>query len=246
MPASIASWRWTAMSAVKTGVSASRPMDDAGVAGGDRPAAVDRLRGAAAERGLGQRREDQREPEPDQELRRQGQQDLRLRQQPEAGEAAGDEDRAGGRAGTGVGTAARAGCRGSPPAASPGRRSPPRSGSAASLRSAAAPAGEGRGDRRRDHRQGQVPPEGGAAGPAQLGLDDPGRGLVPGDGEDRHRGEQRHRHLEQEDRLPGDQLGEDASDRRPERRSGGPGADPDRGRPRLRNRPWPAAAPAPR
>ena len=39
--------------------------DDAGVAGGDRPAAVDRLRGAAGERGLGQGREDQREADAD-------------------------------------------------------------------------------------------------------------------------------------------------------------------------------------
>ena len=44
MPASIASSRCWAMSGVKIGVSASSPIDDAGVAGGDRPAAVDRLR----------------------------------------------------------------------------------------------------------------------------------------------------------------------------------------------------------
>ena len=64
-------------------------------------------------------------------------------------------------------------------------------------------------------------------------CEDPGRRLVLGDGEDRHRGGQRHRHLDQEDRLPGDQLGEDAADRRPERRAGRPGAGPDRGRAAL-------------
>ena len=43
--------------------------DDAGVAGGDRPAAVDRLRRAAVQRRLGQRREHQREADADQDLR---------------------------------------------------------------------------------------------------------------------------------------------------------------------------------
>ena len=92
---------------------------------------------------------------------------------------------------------------------------------------------ERRGDRRRDHRQGEVRPEVRAAGAAQLGSIDPGRRLVPGDGEDRHRGDQRHRHLEEEDRLPGDELGEEAADRRAERRAGRPGGGPDRRRPPL-------------
>jgi hypothetical protein len=52
---------------------------------------------------------------------------------------------------------------------------------------------------------------------------------VAGDGQDRHRGGNRDRHLDQEDRLPGDQLGEQAADRRAQRRPGRP-----RGRPQGR------------
>ena len=65
---------------------------------------------------------------------------------------------------------------------------------------------EGGGDRRRDQRQGEVGEQVRAAGAAQLGLDDPGRRLVPGDGEDRDRGDERDRHLDEEDRLPGDRA----------------------------------------
>ena len=46
---------------------------------------------------------------------------------------------------------------------------------------------EGGGDRRRDQRQGQVGKQMRAPGLSQLRGDDPGRGLVPGDGHDRHR-----------------------------------------------------------
>ena len=46
------------------------PYDDAGVAGGDRPAAMNRLGRATLERALGERRESEAEPDPDQHLRR--------------------------------------------------------------------------------------------------------------------------------------------------------------------------------
>ena len=65
---------------------------------------------------------------------------------------------------------------------------------------------------------------------AQLRLDHPGRRLVPGDGEDRDPGQERDRHLEQEDRLPGDELGQDPADRRAQRGPGRAGDRPDRDR----------------
>ena len=102
------------------------------------------------------------------------------------------------------------------------------------------------GDRRRDQRQGEVGEQVRAAGAAQLGLDDPGRRLVPGDGEDRHRGDDRDRDLDEEDRLPGDQLGEHAADRRPERGAGRARPSPRSPSPGARSRPSPAAARAPR
>ena len=172
MPASIASSRCWAMSWVKIGVSASRPITTPAwraeivqppwIACGARP----------RERGLGQRREHQREADADQDLRRHGQRDLGLRQQRQAAEAAGDEDRAGRGAGPGARhERRRAGCRGAPRAASP-------------MTTIAAPIGrqppafdqqqdeqeERRGDRRRDQRQGEVGQQVRAAGPAQLGL----------------------------------------------------------------------------
>ena len=69
--------------------------DDPGVAGGDRPAAVDRLRRATGERGLGQRREGEREPDADQRLRRAASAATRgaSGSSAERGEAAGDQDR---------------------------------------------------------------------------------------------------------------------------------------------------------
>ena len=67
-----------------------------------------------------------------------------------------------------------------------------------------------------------------AAGAAQLRGDDPGRGLMPGDGEDGHPYGDRDRRLEEEDRLPGDELGEQAADRRAESSPGGAGGRPDR------------------
>ncbi len=68
---------------------------------------------------------------------------------------------------------------------------------------------------------------------------------MAGDREDRHRGGNRDRHLDQEDRLPGDQLGEQAADCWSQRRPGRPGGRPegrgsalgaDRGRQQLQHR----------
>ena len=249
VPASIASSRCSAMSWVKIGVSASRPtttpawraeiVQPPWIACGARP----------RERRLGQRREDQREADPDQDLRRHGQRDLGLRQQRQAAEAAGDEDRAGRGARPWCSAPRRrAGCRRSAASgitettiAAPIGRQPP------ALDQQQDEQEEGRGDRRRDHRQREVGRRG-AGRPVRRSsrCDDPGRRLVAGDGEDRHRRGQRDRHLDQEDRLPGDELGEHAADRRAERRAGRPGGRPDRGRARARSRPSPAAAPAPR
>ena len=63
---------------------------------GDRPPAVHRLRRAALERALGERRERQPEPRPDEHLRRDGPQPAGARQDAERGEPTGDQDRAGG------------------------------------------------------------------------------------------------------------------------------------------------------
>ena len=172
MPASIASWRCWAMSAVKIGVSAQQADDDPGVAGGDRPAAVDRLRGAAAERGLGQRREHQREADADQDLRRQ-------RSAPPS--AFGSSARPPRPPATRIApAAARARALGtSGPRRLPRMRGQrhhgdhdrgPDRGQAPALDQQQDQQEERRGDRRRDHRQGQVGPEVRAAGAAQLGL----------------------------------------------------------------------------
>ena len=229
MPASIASWRCWAMSWVKIGVSASSPITTPAwraeivqppwIACGARP----------AQRGLGQRREHQGQADPDHHLRRHGQRDLRLGQQRQPAEPAGDEDRAG--------RGARPGAGHEPvEAAAEQRRQRHHADHDRGADRAQAPAldqeqheqEEGAGDRRRDQRQGQVGEQVRPAGPAQLGREHPGRGLVPGDGEDRHRGGERDRHLDQEDRLPGDQLGEQAADRRAQRRPGRPRGRPDR------------------
>jgi hypothetical protein len=61
---------------------------DSSMPGGDRPAAVDRLRGTPAKGGLGQRREHQGKPNPDHDLGWHGQRHLGLRQQRQATEAA--------------------------------------------------------------------------------------------------------------------------------------------------------------
>ena len=143
---------------------------DPRVAGGDRPAAVDRLRRAPAERGLGQRREHQREADADQDLRRQRQRHLGLGQQRQAAEAAGDEDRAGGRPRPG------AGHQRAEAAAEQGRerhhrdhdRGPDR-GQPPAFDQQQDEQEERRGDRRRDHRQRDVGGQVRAAGPAQLG-----------------------------------------------------------------------------
>ena len=221
---------------------------DAGVAGGDRPAAVDRLRRAPGERGLGQRREHQREADPDQDLRRQGQRDLRLRQ---AARGRRGRRRRGSRpprrARLALGTSgprrlprsAASGITETTIAAPIGVRRQPSISSRTSRKSAAAIAAETSARARLASRCGR---------PVRRSsvCDDPGRRLVPGDGEDRHRRGERDRHLDQEDRLPGDELGEHAADRRPERRPGRAGRRP-RPSPRgARSRPSPAAARAPR
>ena len=100
---------------------------------------------AAAEGGLGERREHQREADPDQDLGRQGEPDFGLRQtapgRPGRRRGGSPRPRRGrGRPGPGCRAASRA----PPPAASPRRRSRRRSGSAASLRSAAGRGGRAR------------------------------------------------------------------------------------------------------
>ena len=70
------------------------PEHDAGVARGDRDAAVDRGRRPPRERGLGERAEREREPGADQQLRRERPGPARARQQAERGDAARAEQRA--------------------------------------------------------------------------------------------------------------------------------------------------------
>ena len=74
-----------------------QPEHDARVPCGDRPAAVHRLRGAAGQRALGQRREREPETGPDRELRRDRPGGSCVGEPAERREAARDEDRAGGR-----------------------------------------------------------------------------------------------------------------------------------------------------
>ena len=151
-----------------------QPDDDAGVAGGDRPAAVDRLRRApaAARSRSAPRAPGRGRPRPGSAAA--GSARPRLRQQREAAEAAGDEDRP------------RRGARAR--ARRPRRRGGCRASAASGITvtTIAAPIGrqapaldqqqdeqeERRGDRRRDHRQREVGEQVRAAGAAQLRLDD--------------------------------------------------------------------------
>ena len=193
---------------------------DASVASGDRPATVDRLRRPAAQRGLGQRREHQGKADPDHHLWRHGQRDLRLWQQRQPAEPTGDEDRAGGGPRPGArheAVKAAAEQRGQRHHADHDRC--PDRAQAPAFDQQQHEQEEGTGDRRRDQGQGQIGEEVRPAGPAQLGREHPGGGLMPGDSQNRHRCGEGDRHLDQEDRLPGDQLGEQTPDRRPQ---GGP------------------------
>ncbi len=71
--------------------------DDAGMAGGDRPTAVERAGDPVTQSRRGERVDRKAEAETDQKLRSERPREARGRQQREAGEPAGDEDRAGDR-----------------------------------------------------------------------------------------------------------------------------------------------------
>ena len=97
MPAARASCSLSCRPCVKIGVRSSRPSDDAGVAGGDRPAAVDPLGRAARQRPLGQRRQRETKAGADRELRQDRPVCARVRGPAERRQAARDQDHARGR-----------------------------------------------------------------------------------------------------------------------------------------------------
>ena len=102
------------------------------------------------------------------------------------------------------------------------------------------------GERCRDQGEGHVRRDVRAAGRPQLGLDRVRAALPHRESEERGREPRRERDLDEEDRLPGDELGHQAADSGPQRRADGPRARPRSPPPRARNPSPTAAAPAPR
>ena len=199
---------------VNTGVSSSSPSDDARVPGRDRPAAVHRLRRAAVERALGERRERQPETGADEDLRRHRPPPRRAGEHAERGEPAGDEDDA---------RTPRA-CAGLPMRGRDAagrdrgdrhhrhdrrrrRRDPSASRRRGAARAGTAPpsarprAAAARGSRRRSAVRPARRPAGRAAASTPTSVSE------------------RERRLDEEDRLPAERLGQDPADRRAERRA---------------------------
>ena len=206
---------------MSTGASRSSPRTTPGVAGRERPAAVDDLVGPAAERELGEAGDREAEPGADEDLRRDRPPPARARHERERRKAAGEEDHA---ARDALDDAERP----RPQApdrdrrerhdrddeAGRGRRHPPAVDEEQDDE-------EERGDEAaRDEEQrgvrGDRRPPGRRRAPADA--------LTPRSREQQH---ERERHLREEDRLPAEELREDPAGGRPERRAEHAGGDPD-------------------
>ena len=126
---------------------------------------MNRLRRAALQGGLGQRREDQGEADADQDLRWDRERNLRLRQQRQPAEAAGDEDRPGRGAGAARNRRLETGAEESGERHHRDHDRRPDRGQSPALDQQQHQQEQGGGDRRRDHRQGDVGEHVRAAGP---------------------------------------------------------------------------------